>query len=87
EFVEKLPPAMPGIFILRDFHRFLEDISISRKLRNLARKLKSQPKNLVIISPQISIPSDLSEVLTVLEFPLPNQTEIKTEVERLLIAT
>ncbi|MFM6456498.1 MAG: AAA family ATPase, partial [Planktothrix sp.] len=87
EFIEKLPEAMPSVFILRDFHRFLEDISISRKLRNLARSLKSQPKNLMIISPQISIPSDLSEVLTVLEFPLPDQTEIKTEVERLLIAT
>ncbi|MFM6189120.1 MAG: AAA family ATPase, partial [Planktothrix sp.] len=87
EFIEKLPEAMPSVFILRDFHRFLEDISISRKLRNLARSLKSQPKNLIIISPQISIPPDLSEVLTVLEFPLPDKTEIKTEVERLLIAT
>ncbi|CAD5948926.1 putative AAA domain-containing protein ycf46 [Planktothrix tepida] len=87
EFIEKLPEAMPAIFVLRDFHRFLEDISVSRKLRNLARNLKSQPKNLIIISPQVSIPSDLSEVLTVLEFPLPNKTEIKTEVERLLMAT
>lgn len=87
EFVEKLPASAPAIFILRDFHRFLEDISISRKLRNLARLLKSQPKNLVLLSPQIAIPDDLSEVATVLEFPLPNAPEIKTEVERLLSAT
>src|SRR4028118_492287 len=57
ELVEKLPATAPGIFILRDYHRFLEDISISRKLRNLSRSLKSQPKNIVIISPQIAIPS------------------------------
>ncbi|MBD1844572.1 AAA family ATPase [Cyanobacteria bacterium FACHB-63] len=87
EFVEKLPMSAPAIFILRDFHRFLDDISISRKLRNLARLLKSQPKNLVLLSSQISIPDDLSEVLTVLEFPLPGATEIKTEIERLLSAT
>jgi AAA+ superfamily predicted ATPase len=87
EFVEKLPANAPAVFILRDFHRFLEDISISRKLRNLARLLKSQPKNLVILSSQLTIPEDLSEVLTVLEFPLPNPSEIKTEVERLLSAT
>ena len=87
EFVEKLPDSTPAIFILRDFHRFLDDISVSRKLRNLVKRLKSQPKNLVIISPQITIPSDLSEVLTVLEFPLPEKDEIKTEVERLLMAT
>ncbi|MBW4439828.1 MAG: AAA family ATPase [Plectolyngbya sp. WJT66-NPBG17] len=87
EFVEKLPMSAPAIFILRDFHRFLEDISISRKLRNLVRLLKSQPKNLVLLSSQISIPDDLSEVLTVLEFPLPGAAEIKTELERLLSAT
>ena len=87
EFVEKLPASAPAIFILRDFHRFLEDISVSRKLRNLSRTLKSQPKNIAIISPSVAIPEDLSEALTVLEFPLPNAPEIKGEVERLLSAT
>jgi SpoVK/Ycf46/Vps4 family AAA+-type ATPase len=86
EFVEKLPASAPAVFILRDFHRFLEDISISRKLRNLARLLKSQPKNLVLLSPQITIPEELSEVLTVLEFPLPSASEIQVEIERLLSA-
>jgi len=84
EFLEKLPVNAPAIFILRDFHRFLEDISISRKLRNLARSLKSQPKNIVIISPQIIIPEDLSEIITVLEFALPSVEEIKIEIERIM---
>ncbi|MCH2048193.1 MAG: AAA family ATPase [Trichodesmium sp. ALOHA_ZT_67] len=86
ELVEKLPESAPAIFILRDFQRFLEDISISRKLRNLAKKLKSQPKNLVILAPKISIPEDLNEVITIIEFPLPNSQEISQEVERLLVA-
>ncbi len=85
EFVEKFPANSPVIFILRDFQRFLEDVSIARKLRNLARSLKSQPKNIVIIAPSISIPSELSEVLTVLEFPLPSGGEIRQEVQNLLL--
>lgn len=84
EFIEKLPAGAPAIFVLRDFHRFLEDVSVARKLRNLARSLKSQPKNIVIVSPQIAIPEDLSEVLTVVEFPLPQGSEIQAEIERLL---
>jgi SpoVK/Ycf46/Vps4 family AAA+-type ATPase len=84
EAIEKIAPDSPGVFILRDFHRFLSDISVSRKLRNLSRSLKSQPKNIVILSPEIDIPSDLSEALTVLEFPLPTATEIQAEIERLL---
>ncbi|MBW4580185.1 MAG: AAA family ATPase [Tildeniella nuda ZEHNDER 1965/U140] len=87
EFVEKLPAAAAAIFILRDFQRFLEDVAISRKLRNLARSLKAQPKNIVILSSQVAIPDELSEALTILEFPLPAAAEIRLEVERLLVAT
>ncbi|MDZ4873009.1 MAG: ATP-dependent zinc metalloprotease FtsH [Chroococcidiopsis cubana SAG 39.79] len=87
EFVEKLPASAPAVFILRDFHRFLEDVSVSRKLRNLARVLKSQPKNIVLLSPRIVTTEELGEVLTILEFPLPAAAEIKLEVERLLAAT
>ncbi|HEY9665063.1 MAG TPA: AAA family ATPase [Allocoleopsis sp.] len=87
EFVEKVPATVGAVFILRDFHRFLEDVAVARKLRNLGRLLKSQPKNIVILAPQIAIPEDLSEVLTVLEFPLPHIPEIKAELERLLAAT
>lgn len=84
EFVEQLPEAAGGIFILRDFHRFLEDVSIARKLRNLARRLKSQAKNIAIVSPQLEIPTELTEVLTVVEFALPTTAEIKKEIQRLL---
>jgi SpoVK/Ycf46/Vps4 family AAA+-type ATPase len=87
EFIDKLAPNDPGIFILRDYHRFLEDVSVARKLRNLGRKFKAEPKNIVILAPQISIPNDLSEAITILEFPLPNAAEIRTEIERLLQAT
>jgi AAA+ superfamily predicted ATPase len=87
ELIEQLPSQMGGIFIMRDFHRFLEDISISRKLRNLARLLKSQPKNIIIVSPQIEIPSELAEVLTVVDFALPSATDIKGEIQRLIAST
>jgi SpoVK/Ycf46/Vps4 family AAA+-type ATPase len=87
EFIEKLPHQVGGVFVLRDFQRFLEDISISRKLRNLARSLKSQAKNIVIIAPQVSIPEELTEFFTVLDFSLPNGDEIKQEITRLLGAT
>lgn len=87
ELVESLPPTAAIVFILRDFHRFLDDVAIARKLRNLARRLKSQPKNIVILAPTLSIPDELSEVLTVVEFPLPCEAEIRAEIARLLSTT
>jgi len=87
ELVEKLPITASAIFILRDFQRFLEDVAVARKLKNLAKRLKSQPKNIVILSPNLSIPDDLSDIVTVLDFPLPDFAEIQTELKQLLQAT
>jgi len=49
EFIINMPKKAGGVFILRDFQRFLEDIAVSRELRNLAQSLKSQSKNIIII--------------------------------------
>ncbi len=87
ELIEKVPASAAALFILRDFHRFLEDVAISRKLRNLLKLLKSQPKNVIILAAELTIPSELSSAITVLEFPLPDVGEIRIEVERLLLAT
>ena len=87
ELIEKVPSSAAALFVLRDYHRFLDDIAISRKLRNLLRLLKAQPKNIIILSAQLTIPDELSSIITVLEFPLPGVGEIRTEVERLLSAT
>ncbi|MGB0560633.1 MAG: AAA family ATPase [Spirulinaceae cyanobacterium] len=84
EFIEKLPSNTAGVFLLRDFQRFLDDISIARKLRNLARSLKAQPKNILIVAPDLIIPSELAEVITVVDFPLPTPAELRQEIQRLL---
>ena len=83
ELVEKLTADTPAIFILKDFNKFLTDISISRKLRNLVRILKTQPKSLIIVATELEIPKELSDLITVLDFTLPNSTEIKNELLRL----
>ena len=87
EFIAKLPASNPGVFVLRDFQRFFEDISISRQIRNLARILKSQSKNIIVIAPEVKIPEELREVFTILDFPLPNKEEIKQEISQLAAAT
>ena len=62
---------------------FLKDFSVIRKLKNLSRSLKTQPKNIIIISSEINIPDSLKEFITLLEFPLPNYAEILEELNRL----
>ncbi|MGD1907211.1 MAG: AAA family ATPase [Leptolyngbyaceae cyanobacterium] len=87
EHIEKLPKAASAVFVLRDFQKFWDDIGVSRKLRQLARQLKSQPKNLIVLAPQITMPEELGEVVTVLTFDLPDKATIRAELERLLSAS
>ena len=84
ELVEKLNPETPALFLLRDFHRFLTDLSISRKLKNINRILKLQPKTIIIIGSELTIPKELQELITVLQFQLPLETEINQELNRLI---
>jgi ATP-dependent 26S proteasome regulatory subunit len=83
ELVEKLTPETPAIFILKDFNKFLSDISVSRKIRNLLNILKTQPKSLIILATEIEIPTELYDLITIIEFKLPTSQEIKTELIRL----
>jgi SpoVK/Ycf46/Vps4 family AAA+-type ATPase len=69
---------------LEDFNRFLSDLSISRKLRNISRILKLQPKTIIIIGSDLNIPKELQELITVLQFQLPLEDEISQELNRLV---
>jgi len=84
ELVERLNAETPALFILKDFNRFLTDLSISRKLRNISRILKLQPKTIIIIGSDLTIPKELQDLLTVLQFQLPSESEISQELDRLV---
>jgi hypothetical protein len=84
ELVEKLTAETPAIFLLKDFNRFLTDISICRKLKNISRILKLQPKTIIIIGSELNIPKELQDLINVLQFQLPMELEINQELTRLI---
>ena len=84
ELVERLNPETPAIFLLKDFNRFLTDLSISRKLRNISRILKLQPKTIIVLGSDLTIPKELQDLITVIEFQLPLEKEINQELKRLV---
>ncbi len=84
DLIDKLTPETASLFILKDYDNFLKDFSVIRKLKNLSRSLKTQPKNIIIISSEINIPDSLKEFVTVLDFPLPTYLEILEELNRLI---
>ena len=84
ELVERLTSETPAIFLLKDFNRFLSDISVSRKLRNVTRILKLQPKTIIIIGSDYTVPKELQDLITLIQFQLPNEYEISQELSKLI---
>nr|ALG63662.1 hypothetical protein [Guillardia theta] len=82
ELIEKLTPDSPAIFLLKDFNLFLNDISVSRKLKNLVKVLRNQAKTIIIIGSDINIPDSIKEIVTVVYFQLPQTSEIRRELLR-----
>ena len=72
-----LPPEQGALLVLHDFHRYSDDSSICRKLRNLATSLRQQPHTLVITAAEWQLPRELEECVTLLDLPLPEQGEIE----------
>jgi AAA+ superfamily predicted ATPase len=82
ELIEKLTSDNPAVFLLKDFHLFLNDVSVARKLKNLIKILRNQAKTIIIIADDITIPEALSELITVVTFDLPQPSEIRKELLR-----
>lgn len=72
------------IFFLRDFHVFLNDNTIARKIRNLSRKLSACNQTILISASEVQLPSSIKYIVTVFILPLPSQYEIQLEIIRLL---
>lgn len=86
ELIERLSSETAALFVLKDFNKFLNDISISRKLKNLTKILKFQLKTIIIISNELNIPNDLQELITLIQFKLPKRDEISDELDKLILS-
>lgn len=81
-YVEKFPD--PAIFVFLDFHSFLNDQTVIRKVRDLVANLKDTYETLVMISPVLTVPIELEKELIVIDYELPNYEEIDKMLEGII---
>jgi SpoVK/Ycf46/Vps4 family AAA+-type ATPase len=74
-----------GLFILRDFHPFLGDAGVIRKLRDLARGLYKarRYKSVILLSPILKVPPELEKDLAIIDYDLPGREEIERTLVKL----
>ncbi len=71
-----------SVLVLKDFHPYLKEPGIVRKLRDLAQALKKSQKNIVLIAPILQTPPELAKEMALLDLPLPSREEIHRLIQR-----
>ena len=74
-----------GLFVFRDAHPYQKNPEFVRKLRDVARKLKTTKKTLILLSSVLAVPPEMEKELAVVEFPMPDLAEITEIFERNLL--
>jgi len=74
------------IWVLRDFHPFLKDPTIVRRLREVAFGLQAQntSKTVILLGPVLKIPPELEKEITVIDFNLPTEKQLEAMLEQLI---
>ncbi|MCR5437773.1 MAG: AAA family ATPase [Treponema sp.] len=70
-----------GLFILKDYHHYMNDPVVIRKLRDLSHSLKLTMKNVLFLSPLLKIPAELEKETAVVDYKLPEKTELSEIVK------
>lgn len=65
------------LYILEDFHEYINERNIKVRLRKLAESLRFYRKHIVILSSILDLPVELEKYITVIEIPLPDRIDIE----------
>jgi ATP-dependent 26S proteasome regulatory subunit len=65
-----------GIFLLKDFHPFLDDPHVVRRLRDACTDLQQSYKTILIAAPTLNLPCELEKDVTLIDIPLPDYAEL-----------
>ena len=66
----------PGIFVFKDLHPFIDSPAVTRWLRDAIASFKDTQKAIILMSPVQHVPIELEKEIVVLDYPLPDMTEL-----------
>ena len=68
--------TVEAVFILKDFHRHMEDPVVIRRLRDVGQKFATNRRTVVITAPEIAVPAELTTLVEYFDLPLPDRQRL-----------
>jgi SpoVK/Ycf46/Vps4 family AAA+-type ATPase len=79
-----LEDTEPGLWVLCDFHPYLKDGAIVRRLREVAFALSNSNKTVILLGSVLRIPPELEKEVTVIDFALPTAAQLTEKIEGII---
>jgi len=69
--------TIEAVFILKDFHRHMDDPVVVRRLRDVGQKFATNRRTVIITAPEIAVPAELKTLVEYFDLPLPNRKRLQ----------
>jgi len=77
--------SVEAAFILKDFHRHMEDPVVVRRLRDVGQKFSKNRRTVIIVAPSIKMPPELACLVEYLELPLPDKQRLRQIIDEMIV--
>lgn len=68
--------TVEAVFILKDFHRHMDDPVVVRRLRDVGQKFSANRRTVIITAPELSVPAELTKLVEYFDLPLPDRDRL-----------
>jgi SpoVK/Ycf46/Vps4 family AAA+-type ATPase len=68
--------TVEAVFILKDFHRHMDDPVVVRRLRDVGQKFSANRRTVIITAPEIVVPAELTTLVEYFDLPLPDRDRL-----------
>jgi len=77
--------TIEAAFILKDFHRHMEDPVVVRRLRDVGQKFSTNRRTVILMGPRVTIPPELESLVEFLELPLPDRQRLRQLIDETVV--
>ncbi len=74
--------TIEAVFILKDFHRHMDDPVVVRRLRDVGQKFAANRRTVIITAPEIAVPAELKTLVEYFDLALPDRKRLQRNYPR-----
>ena len=74
--------SIEAAFILKDFHRHMDNPMVVRRLRDVGQKFSVNRRTVILTAPSITMPAELASLVEYLDLPLPDRQRLRQIIRR-----